>query len=120
MATATINRPTGKTISTFEPFSAARVSESLDRAATAYRAHRRTAFSERAQRMQKDASILDAECRELGRLMTLEMGKPIGAAIAEAEKCATVCRYYAENAERFLADEPVAPAASSSFVRHTP
>src|SRR6202162_514466 len=120
MATATINRPTGKTISTFEPFSAARVSESLDRAATAYRAHRRTAFSERAQRMQKAASILDAECRELGRLMTLEMGKPIGAAIAEAEKCATVCRYYAENAERFLTDQPVRMEGGKSWVSFQP
>ena len=52
--------------------------------------------------------------------MTLEMGKPIGAAIAEAEKCAWVCRYYAENAERFLADEPVATDASASFVRYEP
>ena len=52
--------------------------------------------------------------------MTLEMGKPIGAAIAEAEKCAWACRYYAENAERFLADETVATDASRSYVRYEP
>ena len=73
----------------------------------AYREHRKTSFAERAVHMRAAAEILDAECRELGRLMTLEMGKPYKAAVAEAEKCATACRYYAENAERFLSDEPV-------------
>jgi succinate-semialdehyde dehydrogenase/glutarate-semialdehyde dehydrogenase len=107
MAIATINPATGKTVRTFEPFSTVRVSEYLDRAAAAYRTHRRTPFAERAQRMRKAAAILDAECRQLGQLMTLEMGKPSGAAIAEAEKCATACRYYAENGERFLANQPV-------------
>ncbi len=52
--------------------------------------------------------------------MTVEMGKPINAAIAEAEKCAWACRYYAENGERFLADESVTTDASSSFVRYEP
>jgi succinate-semialdehyde dehydrogenase/glutarate-semialdehyde dehydrogenase len=70
--------------------------------------------------MQKAAAILDAECRDLGRLMTLEMGKPIGAAIAEAEKCATACRYYAENAERFLADQPVKMEGGRSWVAFQP
>jgi succinate-semialdehyde dehydrogenase/glutarate-semialdehyde dehydrogenase len=120
MAIATINPATGKTVRVFAPFSAARVSECLDRAATAYRAHRRTPFPERAKRMRKAAEILDAECRELGRVMTLEMGKPIGAAIAEAEKCATACRYYAENAERFLADQPVEMEGGKSWVAFQP
>ena len=70
--------------------------------------------------MQKAATILDAECRELGRLMTLEMGKPVGAAIAEAEKCATACRYYAENAEHFLADQPVEMEGGKSWVAFQP
>jgi succinate-semialdehyde dehydrogenase/glutarate-semialdehyde dehydrogenase len=52
--------------------------------------------------------------------MTLEMGKPIGAAIAEAEKCATACRYYAENAERFLADQPVTMEGGKSWVAFQP
>jgi succinate-semialdehyde dehydrogenase/glutarate-semialdehyde dehydrogenase len=120
MAIATINPATGKTIRTFEPFSTARVSECLDRAATAFRAHCRTPFPDRAQRMQKAAVILDAESRELGRLMTLEMGKPIGAGVAEAQKCATACRYYAENAERFLADQPVEMEGSKSWVAFQP
>jgi len=120
MTIATINPTTGKTIRTFEPFSTVRVSECLDRAATAYHAHRRTPFADRAQRMQKAAAILDAESRELARLMTLEMGKPIGAGIAEAEKCATGCRYYADNAERFLADQPVKMEGGKNWVAFQP
>jgi succinate-semialdehyde dehydrogenase/glutarate-semialdehyde dehydrogenase len=113
---STTNPATGKIIRTFEPFTAARVSESIDRAMAAYHEHRQTSFSERATRMRKAAEILDAECRDLGRLMTLEMGKPYKAATAEAEKCATACRYYADNAERFLADEPVQIEGSKAWV----
>jgi succinate-semialdehyde dehydrogenase / glutarate-semialdehyde dehydrogenase len=120
LAIATINPATGKTVRTFEPFPPARVNECLDRAIAAYREHRRTAFSARAQWMQKAAAILDAESSELGRLMTVEMGKPIGAGIAEAEKCATACRYYAENAERFLADQPMKMEGGKSWVAFQP
>ncbi|MEA2707112.1 MAG: succinate-semialdehyde dehydrogenase / glutarate-semialdehyde dehydrogenase [Gemmatimonadaceae bacterium] len=120
MTIATVNPATGKTIRTFEPLSAERLSECLDLAAIAYQAHRRTTFANRAQRMQKAAAILDAERRELGRLMTLEMGKPITAGIAEAEKCATACRYYAENAENFLADHPVEMEGGKSWVAFQP
>jgi len=120
MTIATVNPATGKTVRTFKSFSAARVSECLDRAATAFRTHRLTTFADRTRRMQKAAALLDAECRDLGRLMTLEMGKPIGAAIAEAEKCATACRYYAENAERLLADQPVKMESGKSWVAFQP
>jgi succinate-semialdehyde dehydrogenase/glutarate-semialdehyde dehydrogenase len=120
MSISTINPATGKTIRTFEPYTAARINESIDRASAAYREHRLTSFSERATRMRKTADILDAECRELGRLMTLEMGKPINAGIAEAQKCATACRYYADNAERFLADEPAQMEGSKAWVAFQP
>ena len=70
--------------------------------------------------MLRAAEILDTEKHELGRLMTMEMGKPIKAAIGEAEKCAWVCRYYAENAERHLADQVVETNARKSFVRFQP
>jgi succinate-semialdehyde dehydrogenase / glutarate-semialdehyde dehydrogenase len=117
---ASINPTTEETVRTFEALSSAQISERLDRAVAAFRAHRRTSFAERAQHMRKAAEILDAECRNLGRLMTLEMGKPIGAAVAEAEKCATACRYYAENAERFLADEPVKMEGGKSWIAFQP
>src|SRR5437660_1277261 len=120
MSISSINPATGKTLRTFESFSTARVNESLDRSVAAFRRHRRTSFAERAQCMRKTAAILDAECRELGRLMTLEMGKPIKAAVAEAEKCATACRYYADNAERFLADQPVQMEGGESWVAFQP
>ena len=120
MAIATVNPATGKMIRTFDHFSATRVSECLDRAVTAYHAHRRTTFADRTQRMLRAAAILDAECRELGRLMTLEMGKPFGAAVAEAEKCATACRYYADNAERFLANQPVQMEGGKNWVAFQP
>src|SRR5687767_4484766 len=120
MSIATTNPATGKTIQVFEPHTSARINECLDRAEAAYREHRRASFPERATHMRKAAGILDAECRDLGRLMTLEMGKPYKAAIAEAEKCATACRYYAENAERFLADEPVPVEGGKAWVAFQP
>ena len=120
MSIATIDPATGKTVRTFEAFSAARVNESLDQAVAASQKHRRTTFADRASRMRKAAAILDAESRELGQLMTLEMGKPIKAAVAEAEKCATACRYYADNAERFLADRNVEMEGGKSWVAFQP
>ncbi len=70
--------------------------------------------------MTRAAEILEAEKETLGRLMTLEMGKTLGSAVAEAEKCAGGCRYYAEHAEKFVADEVIATSASKSFIRYQP
>jgi succinate-semialdehyde dehydrogenase/glutarate-semialdehyde dehydrogenase len=120
MSISTINPATGKTLRTFEPYSAARVNEALDKAVAAYRQHRRTSFADRAGPMRKAAAILDAESRELGELMTVEMGKPIKAGVAEAQKCATACRYYVDNAERFLADRPVEMEGGKSWVAFQP
>ncbi|HMH86142.1 MAG TPA: NAD-dependent succinate-semialdehyde dehydrogenase [Gemmatimonadaceae bacterium] len=120
MSISTVNPATGKVVRTFEPFSAAQVNESLGRGVAAYRQHRRTSFADRASRMRKAGGILDAESRELGKLMTLEMGKPIKAAVAEAEKCATACRYYADNAERFLADRTVEMEGGKGWVAFQP
>ena len=120
MSISSINPATGKTVRTFEPLRSERIGEFLDRGVAAYREHRRAPFSERAHHMNKAASLLEAESRELGRLMTLEMGKPIGAAIEEAKKCATACRYYAENAERFLANQPVEMEGGKAWVAFQP
>lgn len=70
--------------------------------------------------MLRSAEILEKEKQELGRLMTLEMGKPIASAVSEAAKCATACRYYAANAERFLADQPVEIEGGKSWVAFQP
>jgi len=66
------------------------------------------------------AELLETRKHDLGKIMTLEMGKPIKAAIAEAEKCAWVCRYYAENAAHHLADQIVETNAKNSYVRFQP
>ncbi len=120
MAISTINPATGETVRSFEAFSPARINECIDRSRAAYREHRLTTFAERAKHMRQAAGILETESREFGRLMTLEMGKPYKAAIAEAEKCATACRYYADNAERILADEPVEMEGSKAWVAFQP
>ena len=120
MAIATVNPATGELIKSFEPLPAAQIEEKLKLAASAFRQYRHTPFAERAQKMLKAAEILEKEKNECARLMTLEMGKPIKAAVAEAVKCAIGCRYYAENAERFLADEIVETGARRSFIRYLP
>jgi len=120
MAIATIDPASGQTLKTFEQLTDAQVETRVQRAADTFREYRKTAFADRARKMLKAAEILEAEKNSLGRLMTLEMGKPLRAAVAEAAKCATACRYYAKNAERFLADELVETSAKRSFIRYLP
>ena len=120
MGIASINPATGETLRVFEPLSAARLEEKLARAASVFRCYRKTRFAQRAQWLGRAAEILEAEKQAFGRIMTLEMGKTLKSAIAEAEKCAWACRYYAENGERHLADEAVATNAARSFVRYQP
>ena len=120
MAIATVNPATGEVVKTFDSLTAAQIEAKLQRAAKAFEAQRQTPFAERATKMRRAAEILEKEKDECARLMTLEMGKPLKAAVAEAAKCATGCRYYAENAEKFLADEVVETGAKRSFVRYLP
>jgi succinate-semialdehyde dehydrogenase/glutarate-semialdehyde dehydrogenase len=120
MAIQTINPATGETIRSFEPLRDEQIEEKLRRAAETFGEHRRTAFDERAGWMRRAAQILESEKETFGRLMTTEMGKPLKAAIEEAAKCALACRFYAENAGRFLADEVVETPATRSFVRYQP
>ncbi|HEY6928204.1 MAG TPA: NAD-dependent succinate-semialdehyde dehydrogenase [Thermoanaerobaculia bacterium] len=120
MSIESINPTTGSRLRHFEPLSDAEISGRLDRARHAFRSWRESPFSERAERMRRAGDLLENEKKRWGELMTMEMGKPIGAAIAEAEKCAWVCRYYAEHAEAFLADEPASTDASRSYARYEP
>jgi succinate-semialdehyde dehydrogenase/glutarate-semialdehyde dehydrogenase len=120
MAIASINPATGETVQTFQALSAAEIEKKLQSAVAAFRAEKKTSFAERARRMMKAAEILERDRDKFGRLMTLEMGKPLKAAVAEVMKCAGGCRYYAENAERFLADEVVETGAKRSFIRYLP
>ena len=120
MAIATINPATGETLQSFEPLTEAQLEEKLQRASDTFRAYRRTSFSERARMMLRAAEILEEEKDKFGALMTTEMGKPLKAGVQEAEKCAWVCHYYAENAERLLADEEVKTNATRSYIRYQP
>ena len=116
----TINPATGKTLREFPALSSDDVEKKLQLAWSTFHSYRHTPWPDRARALQKAAEILETEKRELGALMTTEMGKTLGSAIAEAEKCALGCRYYAENGERLLADEDVQTNASRSFVRYQP
>src|SRR5215468_785997 len=120
MAIATINPATGELVKKFDPLTDAQVDEKISRAANSFRSFRKTSFADRARWMNKAGDILVAEKDSLGRLMTLEMGKTLASAVAEAEKCATACRYYAEHAERFIADEIIETTASKSYIRYQP
>lgn len=120
MAIATINPATGRTLEEFPPHNAEHVEECLRRAERAAAYHRGTSFRERAEWLTRAADILERERQELGRMMTLEMGKPIAAAVSEAEKCAAACRYYAANGERLLADEHVETGDGKSWIAYHP
>ena len=115
-----VNPATGEVLKSYQEHDQAEVERRVALAAETFRAYRRTSFAQRAGWMNRAGQLLEAEKAALGRLMTLEMGKTLKSAIGEAEKCAWVCRYYAEQAERFLADEVVASTASRSWVRYLP
>lgn len=120
MAIATINPATGEVVKQFQALTDAQVDERIAKAAKAFQSFRKTSFADRAKWMLKAGEILEAEKAELGRLMTLEMGKTLSSAIAEAAKCATGCQYYAENAERFIADEVIETSAAKSYIHYQP
>lgn len=120
MPIATINPATGEVIKTFQPLSDAEIEKKLSLAVKAFQAERKTPYAVRAQRMLKAAEILERDKEKFARLMTLEMGKTYKSAVAEAVKCTTACRYYAENTEKFLADEVVETGAKKSFIRYLP
>jgi succinate-semialdehyde dehydrogenase / glutarate-semialdehyde dehydrogenase len=120
MAIASINPATGEIIKTFQPLSEAEIETKLRFAVKAFQAERKTPFAVRAQRMRKAADILERDKDKFAHLMTLEMGKTYKSAVAEAVKCTTACRFYAENAEKMLADEVVETGAKKSFIRYLP
>ena len=123
MAIATVNPATGETIKAFDPLSVEELDAKLGRAAAAFQSYRLTTFAERAGWMRAAADILDQEADAIAAMMTTEMGKTLKAAKAEAHKCAKACRFYAEHAEAFLADEPADPGAvgaTRAFTRYQP
>ncbi len=120
MPITSVNPATGRPVQSYDPHNADEIEARIARAVVAQREFRGSRVEQRAAILHRAAEQLESRTGEFGRLMTVEMGKPIGAAEAEARKCAWVCRWYAENAARLLADEQVETNASRSFVRFEP
>jgi len=120
MANQTINPATGMSEKVFKEHSSNQVMVMIDAVNDAFVKWRETDFSFRAGLMKNVAKILREKKEHYGKILTLEMGKPITQAIAEVEKCALVCEYYADNAEKILSEEIVQTDASQSYVRFDP
>ncbi len=120
MAICSINPATQEVLKTFEPLTDAQLDQKLEAAARTFRPYRKTSFPERSKWMTRAAEVLEKDVDRFARIMTLEMGKTFQSARAEALKCATACRFYAENAERFLADEEVKTEATRSYLHYQP
>lgn len=120
MALVSINPATGKTIKTYEEMPPQAVEKNIRQAHGAFWDWKRTGFPERALLLKKAALLLRRQADEYARLMAEEMGKPVREGRAEAEKCAWVCEYYAENGEKFLQPEIIKTDARKSFVTFQP
>ncbi len=120
MPIQTVNPATGEVLRRFDPLSAETIKSKIEIAHLAFQSYRSVPLEDRALWMRKLAGILEHETEELASLMTLEMGKTLVSARQEIHKCATGCRFYAANAQRFLADEPIATEGAESYVRRDP
>ncbi|HEY6071758.1 MAG TPA: NAD-dependent succinate-semialdehyde dehydrogenase, partial [Chthoniobacterales bacterium] len=120
MAITSVNPATGEKLKEFKPHSDVEIEKALRNAVAAFEKHRGETFAKRAQLMMSVATLLEREKQELARTITLEMGKLLRDSVTEIEKCANGCRYYAENAERFLADEAAQTKARRSYLHYQP
>ncbi len=115
MTFKSINPTDGTVLATFAELSPSHLEEKLERANAGFKQWRRSSFDERADVLRKTAEILVAEKDAWGRLMTLEMGKPLKQAVAEVEKSALTCGYFADNGASILADQPIATETDSKL-----
>src|SRR5262245_12336414 len=120
MSIASINPATGEKLKEFNSFDDAEIEKRLSRAEAAFRNYRRTSFSERAELLHAASELLFQEKQTFAEIITLEMGKLFRDSLAEIEKCARGCRYYAENGARFLEEEPAQTDAAESYVEYQP
>jgi succinate-semialdehyde dehydrogenase / glutarate-semialdehyde dehydrogenase len=120
MALHAVNPATGETIKTYDEMTPAETGQIITQAHQTFHDWKQTSFAKRAQMMRQAAQILRENATAYGVLMAQEMGKPVKDGRAEAEKCAWVCEYYAENAEKFLQPEVIPTDASKSFVTFQP
>src|SRR3989442_10670917 len=120
MAIATTNPASGELLKSFEPLTPIQIEHKLQLATDAFQSHRRTSFADRARMMLRAADILEKEKDDCAHLMTLEMGKTLRSAVAEAPKCATRCRFFSEKAEGLLAEENFETGGQRSLIRYQP
>jgi succinate-semialdehyde dehydrogenase/glutarate-semialdehyde dehydrogenase len=120
MSIASTNPATGEKLKEFSSLDSTEIEAKLAKAESAFKQYRRTSFAQRAERLIAAAQLLEEEKEQLARIATLEMGKILSAGIDEVTKCARGCRFYAENAERFLADQIIPTEAERSYVRYEP
>src|SRR5437660_3567793 len=120
MAIASINPATGEKVKEFSAFDDAEIEKRLRRAENTSGKYRRTLFSQRSDLLEATAELLLLEKERLAEIITLEMGKLFRASLEEVQKCARGCRFYADNAERFLEDEPAQTDAARSYVKYEP
>jgi len=120
MAIATINPSTGETLRTFPPLTADAIEERLDLARRAYLSWSRRPVADRARIVARAGELLEQRREEYGRLMTIEMGKLLRAAMDEAAKCALACRYYAEHGPAIIADQPVLSGDERGYIAYHP
>lgn len=120
MTIVAINPATGETLAEYPEMTPKDVESIIAATHEAFSAWRRTTFAQRAALMKQAAVVLRAKAPLYAELMTKEMGKPIRDGRAEAEKCAWVCDYYADNAEQFLQAELVETDASKSLITYQP
>src|SRR6184192_1086239 len=120
MPIATINPTTGEKLKEFSPFDGAEIEKRLKRAEDTFRKYRRTTFAERSELLHAVTELLFQEKEKFAEIVTLEMGKLFRDSVAEIEKCARGCRFYAENGERFLEDEAAQTDAAESYVQYQP
>ena len=120
MPIATVNPSTGELVKSFEALTDSQLEAKIQKAADTFLTYRNVPFAERARKMMKAAEVIESEKENYARVMTTEMCKTYRSAVDEAAKCAWVCRYYAENAEKFLADELVETSAKRSYIRYQP
>src|SRR5471032_922434 len=120
MAIASINPANGETVKTYREMTPHEAGAAVDEAHETWKSWRAPAFAERARFMKKTSEILRDRKNELAKLMATEMGKPVKQGVAEAEKCALACDYYADNAETILAPQAIATEATKSYVAFEP
>ncbi len=120
MGLRSLNPATGEVIAEYPEATAAEVAMILAEASCAFAGWKRTGFAERASRMRAAADLLDERKEPLAVLMAQEMGKPLAQGRGEVEKCAWVCRYYADHAQELLADREAKTDATRSFVAFEP